>query len=55
MDCRAASAHKYRTRSGLKQYGAILTKEKSVVVKIMNLFEGENMQAQNNSLSNLKQ
>ena len=27
MDCRTTSAHKFRTRLGLKQYDLILTKE----------------------------
>ena len=51
MDCRTTSAHKFRTRLGLKQYDVILTKEQSVLTKIMSSFEGENMQTQYNVLS----
>ena len=50
MDYRTTSAHKFRTRLGFKQY-VILTKEQSVLTKIMSLFEGKNMQAQYNVLS----
>ena len=46
MDCRKTSAHKVRTRIGFKQYDVILTKEKSVLPKIMSSIEGENMQTQ---------
>ena len=46
MDCRTTSAHKFRTRLGFKQYDVILTKEESVLTKIMSSFEGENMQTQ---------
>ena len=35
MDCRTTSAHKFRTRLGFKQYDVILTKEQSVLTKIM--------------------
>ena len=48
MDCRATSAHKFRTKLGFKHYDVILTKEKSVLKKIMCSFEGENMQTQYN-------
>ena len=51
MDCRATSAHKFRRRLGFKQYDVILTKEQSVLTKIMSSFEGENMQTQYNVLS----
>ena len=44
MDGRTTSAHKFRTRLALKQYDVILTKEKSVVTKVISSFEGENMQ-----------
>ena len=46
MDCRATSTHKFRTRLGFKQYDVILTKEQSVLTKIISSFEGENMQTQ---------
>ena len=46
MDYRTTSAHKFRTRLEFKQYDVILTKDQSVLTKIMNLFEGKNMQAQ---------
>ena len=51
MDCRTTSALKFRTRLWFKQYDAILTKEQSVLTKIMSSFEGENMQTQYNVLS----
>ena len=40
MDCRKTSAQKFRTRLGFKQYDIILTKEQSVLTKIMSSFEG---------------
>ena len=43
MDCRTTLAHKFRTRLGFKQYDAILTKEQSILTKIMSSFEGQNM------------
>ena len=51
MDCRITLAHKFRTRLGFKQYYVILTKEQSVLTKIMSLLKGENMQTQYNVLS----
>ena len=51
MDCRTTSALKFRTRLWFKQYDAILTKEQSVLTKIMSSFEGENMQTQYNVLN----
>ena len=50
MDCRTTSTYKFRTKLGLKKYDIILTKEQSVLTKIMNSFEGENMQTQYNVL-----
>ena len=44
MNCRTTSADKCRTRLGFKQYDVILTKEQSVLTKIMSSFERENMQ-----------
>ena len=46
MDCRTTSAHKFRTRLGFKQHDVILTKEQSVLTKMMSSFEGENIQTQ---------
>ena len=43
MDCRTTSAHKSRARLGFKQYYVILTKEKSMLTKIMSSLEGENI------------
>ena len=43
MDCRATSAQVFTRRLGFKQYDVILTKEQSVLTKIMSSFEGENM------------
>ena len=51
MDCRTTLAHKFRTWLGFKQYDVILTKEQSVVTKIMISFEGEIIQTQNNVLN----
>ena len=41
---RIAATHKFRTRLGLKQYDAILTKEHSVLTKIKGSFKEENIQ-----------
>ena len=46
MDCRTKSAHKFTARLGFKQYDVILTKEQSVLTKIMSSFKGENMQTE---------
>ena len=46
MDCRATSPLKFRTRLGFKQYDVILTKEQSVLTKLMSTFEEENMHLQ---------
>ena len=35
MDCRTTSVHKFRKRLGFKQYDVILTKEQSVLTKIL--------------------
>ena len=51
MDCRTISPHTFIAILGFKQYDAILTKEQSVLTKIMSSFEGENMQTQYNVLS----
>ena len=41
MDCRTTAEHKFRKRLVFKQYDKILTKEQSVLTKIMTSFEGE--------------
>ena len=46
MDCRTTLAHKFRTTIGFKQCNVILTKGVSVLTKIMNSFEEENMKTQ---------
>ena len=46
MDCRTTSAHKFRTGLGFKQYDVILTKEQSMLTRIISSFEEENMQTQ---------
>ena len=46
MDCRATSAHKFRKEIRFKQCDVILTKEKSVMTKVMSWFEEESMQTQ---------
>ena len=51
MDCRTTSVHKFRTSLGFKQYDVILTKEQSVLTKIISSFEGEKMKTQFNGLS----
>ena len=50
MDCRTTSSHKFRKRLGFKQYD-VITKEQSVLTKIMNSFEGESIETQYNVLS----
>ena len=50
MDCRTTTAHKFRTRLKFKKYHFILTKEQSVLARIMSSFEGENMETQYNAL-----
>ena len=50
MDCTTTSAHKFRIRLGFKQCDVILRKEQSVLTKIMNSYQGENMQTQYNVL-----
>ena len=52
MDCRTTPSHRFRTRLGFKQYYVILTKEQSMLTRIMNSFEEENMQTQSNVLAN---
>ena len=44
MDCKKILAHKFRTRFGFKKY-IILTKEQSVLIRIISSIEEENMQA----------
>ena len=44
MESRITSAHKFKNTEGFKQYDVILTKEQSLLTKIMSSFEGENMQ-----------
>ena len=51
MDWRTTPAHKSRIRLGFKRYNIILTKEQSVLTKIMSSFEGENIQTQYNALN----
>ena len=51
MDCRITSAHKFKTRLGFKQYDVILTKEQSVLTKIISSFDGEIMQTRYNYLT----
>ena len=51
MDCKTTSPYKFRKRLEFKHNDVILTKEKSVLTKIMTSFEGENMQTQYNIIS----
>ena len=51
MACRTTSGHKFIARLGFKRYNVILTKEQSLLTKIMSSFEGGNMQTQYNVLS----
>ena len=46
MVCRTVATHKFTTRSGFKQYDVTLTKEQSVLTKILTSFEWENIQTQ---------
>ena len=48
MDCETTLRHKFIIRLGFKQYDVILTKEQSVLTRIMISFEGEKMQVQYN-------
>ena len=50
IDITTTSAHEFGARLGFKQYDVILTKEQSVLIKIISSFEGENMQTQYNAL-----
>ena len=50
MDCRTTLILKFRTRLCFKQSDVILTKEQSVLTKIMSLFEGKSKQTQYNVL-----
>ena len=43
LDCRTTAAHKFRTRLEIKQFDVTLTKEQSVLTKIKNSFEGEDI------------
>ena len=43
MNWKTTSAYKFRIKLGFKQYDVILTKELSLLTKLMNLFERENM------------
>ena len=43
-------AHKFRTRLGFKQYDVILTKEQSVLTRILSSYQGEIMQTRFNIL-----
>ena len=38
--------HKFRISSGFKQYNVVLTKEQSILTKIMSSLEGKNIQTQ---------
>ena len=51
MSCETTSGDICRARLGFKQYDVILTKEQSVLTKIVRSFEGENMQTEYNVLS----
>ena len=44
MECRITSANKFKNTEGFKQHDVILTKEQSVLTKIMSSFKRENMQ-----------
>ena len=45
MDC-TTLAHEFRTSLGFKLFDVTLTKEQSVLTKIMTSFEGGNIQTQ---------
>ena len=40
IDCRVTSAHPFKKRLGFKQYDVVLTKEQSVLPRIISLLEG---------------
>lgn len=50
MDCRTTAVHKFRTGLEYKQFYVILTKEQSVLTKVMNSFEKEKMPIQYSAL-----
>ena len=50
MDCRTTSVHKFRAILGFKQYDGNLTKEQSVLTKIISSFDEENIQIQYKAL-----
>ena len=51
MDFGTTMTHKFRKRLRFTQFDVILTKQQSVLTKIMSSFEGENMQTQYKALS----
>ena len=51
IDCRATSPHRFRRRLGFKLCDVILIKERSVLTKMMSLFEGEYRPTQYNVLT----
>ena len=50
MDSTKISVHQFRTRLGSKQYDVTLTKEQSVLTRIIVLFERQNMQTKQYAL-----
>ena len=50
IDCRITSPHQFKTRLRFKQFDIILTKEQSMLTKIISSFEGENKQKLYNDL-----
>ena len=54
MHCRISTPKgiKFRSKLGFNQINITLTKEQSVLIPIMDTFNGENMQVQHSILSN---
>lgn len=46
IDCKTTEIFLFRTKLGFDEHDIMITKKKSVLTKITNAFEGENMQTQ---------
>ena len=51
MDCRTPTAIEFRAKSGFNQHDLIMSKEQSVLTKIMKVFESEDILLQHSVLS----
>ena len=46
IECKTTEIFLFRTKLGFDEHDIMITKKKSVLTKITNAFEGENMQTQ---------